>query len=234
MDHVELIDIGDALLSRAAPCIPCIPRILHLVWVGTAPQPDYVATYVAEWRALMPAWQVRLWTNADITDAEFPPDIVAKVAACTKGAQAADILRYFIIHKHGGVYLDTDVTPHRALDPIVDMGRPIVLCHDLALSWPYVINGFFAAAPAHPLLDYACRLCADATINTSDVHLHTGPRVLGEAVWRVKPEPTELYVLLHAYYFYRNRVGDLALDGVVRTTDVDTRFGTHFYAKSWT
>lgn len=88
-----------------------IPKKLHLIWVGDMVRPDYVAAHVSLWTALMPEWDIRLWTNADVS--RFP-DIVQK---CTKGAQQADIMRLFILYKEGGVYVDTDIVPHRSLSP---------------------------------------------------------------------------------------------------------------------
>jgi mannosyltransferase OCH1-like enzyme len=208
---------------------PVIPRILHMIWVGDAARPAYVDQYIQQWKTLMPTWQIRLWTNTDISEDEFPATIVAKLNACEKGAQKADIMRYFIIHKYGGVYLDTDVIPYRSLDPLIEWGKPVILCHDLPLTWQYISVGFFAAIPSAPLFEYACRLCETATINTPDVHMHTGPRLLGEAVWNTK-EPMQL---LHCYYFYRNQVGQEQLNGSIVTHDFTGRFGSHFYAKMW-
>ena len=210
---------------------PVIPRILHMIWVGDKEQPSYVDTYKKEWQRLMPDWQIRLWTNIDITELEFPTSVVTKINACIKGAQKADIMRYYIIYKYGGVYVDTDIIPNRSLDPIINIGRKVVLCHDLNITWPYIINSFFASATKHPLFEFACMLCNGATINTSDINMTTGPRLLGDAVWRTKPD--EKYILLHVYYFYRNLIGDQILDSSRRTDDFVQRFGSHFYAASW-
>ena len=209
---------------------PCIPRILHMIWVGDAEKPAYVDTYKDQWQTLMRNWQVRLWTNDDINETEFPPNVVSKIHDCKKGAQKADIMRYFIMYSYGGVYVDTDVTPYRSLEPIIQLGRQVVLCHDLPVTWQYISIGFFAAVPKHPLFEYACLLCNGVPINGNVCH-ETGPRILGEAVWRVTP--SEKYVLLHTYYFYRNLAGDQITETEYRNDDYEGRFGTHFYAKSW-
>lgn len=229
MDHVELIP-ETYTFSEVTDSEQCIPRILHMIWVGDAERPIYVDVYTAQWQALMPEWQVRLWTNDDITEAEFSAHIVAKINQCEKGAQKADLMRYFIMYKYGGVYMDTDVIPHRSLEPIVRMGRQVVLCHDLPVTWPYISIGFFAAAPRNPLFDYACTICNGTTIN-GHIPMETGPRLLGEAVWKVTP--TEKYAVLHMYYFYRNLAGNQITDTDYRDDDFANRFGAHFYAKQW-
>jgi hypothetical protein len=166
----------------------------------------------------MPDWTVRVWCNADINEDEFPVEAVAIINVATKGAQKADIMRYFIILKHGGVYMDADMVPHRALDPCL-AASTLVLCHDLELTWAYIWNGFMAAVPGHPVLQVASDLCLEAELNTTDVHLRTGPRVLGEAVNRTRGAVGE-YTLLPVFAFCRNH-------------DSPGRFGTHTYARMW-
>jgi mannosyltransferase OCH1-like enzyme len=230
MDHFEIIPPTYNFEENAKT--PVIPKILHMIWVGDKEQPEYVNTYKEQWQSLMPDWKVRLWTNEDINENEFPPDALEKIRNSTKGAQKADIMRYFFIYRHGGVYVDTDIRPCRSLDPIINMGRQVVACHDHPrVDWPYVAIGFFAAIPYHPLIAHVCRLALGATINTSDVNMHTGPRIFGDAIWVVKPEET--YAMLHMFYFYRNLNGQTIDNNVWRNDDFEHRFGEHFYAASW-
>jgi len=209
---------------------PVIPKLLHMIWVGEKEPPDYVGKHYEQWKALMPAWSVRLWTNADLHEGEFPTAILPRIAEAKKGAQKADLMRYFIVYKYGGVYMDADVVPHRSLDPILAVGEPVVLCHDLPITWPYIINAFFASVPGHPLFKRICDMCYSyVKLNTTDVHMMTGPRLLGDNVWNVKGR----YIVLPVYSFYRNRAGDVHSHGVRRTDDFEGRFGSHTYAATW-
>lgn len=192
-----------------------IPSILHMIWVGPEDPPSYCMENYQRWKELMPSWTVRLWTNADIE--EFPKGVADTIHTANKGAQKADIMRYTIMETYGGVYMDADVTPHRSLDPIRTMGK-VVLCHDLPITWAYIAIGFFAAVPHHPLFQKACELCRKAKLNTPDIHLHTGPRILGEAMSVF--DTHEKVVVLAPRFLYRNA----AFEG---------RFGTHTYAKHW-
>jgi mannosyltransferase OCH1-like enzyme len=196
-----------------------IPRILHLIWVGP-PMPTNVLEYIQEWKALMPDWTIRIWGNEDISETNFPEHIVAKILSCKKEAQKSDIMRYFIIEKYGGVYVDTDVKPHRSLDPIRYMRSDVVLCHDNDLTWEYIINAFFAAVPNHPLMNLACEYASNANLNTPDIHMYTGPRLLGEAVKNLPPSNGSKYLLLPTHYFYVNEWNN-------------NRFAQHLYAHSW-
>jgi mannosyltransferase OCH1-like enzyme len=189
-----------------------IPRILHMVWLGDPP--EYFWANAAKWRSLMPHWRIVLWTDAEL--ASVPETVRAAVGRAHKGAQKADILRYWVVFEHGGVYVDADVTPHRSLDPVIALGAPVVVCHDLPVTWGYLINAFFAAAPGEPLLELASRRSLEAEYNTSDIHMKTGPRLFGECVEDLRAP----CVLLPSAAFYHNECDEL-------------RYGTHLYAHTW-
>jgi mannosyltransferase OCH1-like enzyme len=196
-----------------------IPRIIHLIWVGENNRPEYFDSNVSKWKELMPLWEIKVWTNEDINLEHFPEETIQLLRNVKKGAQKADIMRYFIMEKYGGIYLDADITPHRSLEPLKTQipNAKVILCHDLPLTWQYISIGFFAAVPHHPLFQLTTTLVSKATINTEDLHMHTGPRLLGEAVFQFSGDKI---VLLPTEFFYRN-------------LHYAERFGHHFYAKQW-
>jgi hypothetical protein len=191
----------------------CIPRLLHMIWVGGA-APEYFWENAFKWRVLMPHWKVRLWTDTDL--ATVPEPVRNAVNSSNCGAQKADILRYWIVYEHGGVYADADIVPHRSLDPIIALGTRVVICHDLAITWGYVACAFFAAAPKEPLFELASLKSLSVEYNTPDVHMKTGPRLFGECIERVDGR----YTLLPVDMLYRNEGNNL-------------RYGTHTYAHTW-
>lgn len=197
-----------------------IPRILHIIWVGDRDPPDYVLENIKKWTTLMPHWNIKFWTNNDLTITHFPLNIISLIDTVKKGAQKADIMRYFIMEKYGGVYVDTDVTPYRSLEPLITQlhNTDAILCHDLDLTWKYISIGFFAAIPNHPIFKTATEICNHVIINTEDIHMQTGPRLLGEAVARTQFHTKT--ILLPVKFFYRN-------------INYDGRLGNHFYAKEW-
>jgi mannosyltransferase OCH1-like enzyme len=212
MDHVVLVDLpseapGDPLL---------IPKILHMQWVGDSPAPPLVETHRAAWASLLgPDWTIRLWTNPDI--AEFGPAVQEFVGRAVKGVQKADILYYHILERYGGIYMDADVVPHRALDSVLWLQKPLVICHDIPVTWAYMAKGFAACVPHHPVLIKGCELVLQGCLNTDRPHFETGPRVFGEAVSQCRSEPI---ACLHADMFYHNE-------------HTDARLGHHTYARMW-
>lgn len=203
--------------SKLVPFAPGrIPSVAHLIWVGEgAPRPDYVDTNLLAWKRLMPDWEVRLWTDEDV-----PHHIADMVGRAATGAQKADILRYWVVWEHGGVYLDADITPRTPLAGWIPFDASLVVCHDLEITWPYIINSFFAATPHHPVLAKACALLRGVTLNTPDIHLHTGPRLWGRAVLSSVAESDRAYIL-PSKTLYRN---DEAAEKVL---------GCHQFAATW-
>jgi mannosyltransferase OCH1-like enzyme len=197
-----------------------IPRILHLIWIGKKEEPSYVREHLLKWKKLMPNWQIILWTNDDLVEEKFPLKFLDLLNKVNSGAQKADILRYFIIEKYGGVYVDVDIIPNKSLDPIITQlfNTSLVICHDLEITWAYIINAFFAAVPNHPVLKTACELCINnIVINTEDIHMHSGPRLFGECI--LLNEKSDI-ICLPSNFFYHN-------------LNNDNRFGMHIYAKNW-
>ena len=194
-----------------------IPKLLHIIWVGDKDTPADVNHNISKWKELMPDWKIRVWRNEDINNNEFPDDIVDKINLSKKFAQKADIMRYHIIEKYGGVYVDTDNVPHRSLNDVLSLGSDIVLWHDNFVTWEYIAISFIAAIPHHPILQAACELCSTAEINTPDVHFKTGPHLMGRAV-SIRGDPNCL--VLNPRFFDKN-------------SQFPEKFASHTYAASW-
>ena len=187
-------------LSSVYPIKQHIPSILHIIWVGKSEQPETLKSYIVKWKELMPHWTIRVWGNDDLNDKEFHPDMLVKILSANRSVQKADIMRYSIIEKYGGVYVDADVEPARNLDPILYMSD-LVLCHDNYITWEYIQNAVFAASPNHPVLKKAIQLCMGAELNTDNPHMTTGPHVLARAVASTPPI-SEKYTLLPLEVFH--------------------------------
>jgi mannosyltransferase OCH1-like enzyme len=236
IENIEILTDDYVFPETGGP--ECIPRVLHMIWVGGTEMPDYARSNLLSWCKLMPHWSIRLWTNSDIP--EFP-EIADKIHETEKGVQKADLLFFHIMEKYGGIYVDTDVTPHRSLDPIIEMNRPVVACNDIPFTWAYCSKGFFAVSPHHPSMKYACEKSKTATVNTSDIHMHTGPRLFGDAVVSTCTSKNDQYTILPCKYFYLTTLDNGGIfagwiDKVkyYRNSMLAERFGTHEYRKEWT
>jgi len=120
-----------------------IPRILHRV----VPQRvDPVAErYWAKFKELHPRWVLKTWRDP-IDPREFPLTS-PKWGQAESGAQLADLVRLEAVLNYGGVYVDEDVQPFRALDPLLQV-TAFAAWEDARV----VPNAVFGATPWHPAM----------------------------------------------------------------------------------
>jgi len=122
-----------------------IPRILHRIWVGPNPFPDEYAAYGEGWKRLHPEWEHRLWTEDNL-----PGDLERREAyeEHRVPAERADILRYELLWRHGGVYVDADMEGLRPLDDLL-AGLEFFIAQNKP---DQINNGILGSAPGHPII----------------------------------------------------------------------------------
>src|ERR1700693_985366 len=88
-----------------------IPRRMHQIWIGPRPRPSALMN---EWQAKHPDWEYFLWS--DFSLGTLDPSLSALMAKIDELPGKTDILRYHILHAHGGVYIDADTRLVAPLD----------------------------------------------------------------------------------------------------------------------
>jgi mannosyltransferase OCH1-like enzyme/GT2 family glycosyltransferase len=85
--------------------IDVIPKNLHMIWIGGQIPLKY-NRLIESWRKHHPDWNFKIWGDEDLTDF----NMVNKVAynAVPNMGVKSDILRYEILYRYGGLYIDTD------------------------------------------------------------------------------------------------------------------------------
>ena len=95
--------------------------ILHQMWVG-GPLPDQHARWIEGVKAMHPGWEHRLWTDTDLTwlaNRDVYDDAERRVVDHKVGQFRSNIARYEILHRFGGVWLDTDIEALAPLDSVM-------------------------------------------------------------------------------------------------------------------
>jgi inositol phosphorylceramide mannosyltransferase catalytic subunit len=156
-----------------------IPKKIHQT-AKTEAIPYDVQKYVDTVRSLHPDWEYKLWTDEDnlaFVTKEYP-EFLEVYQGLPKNIMRADVIRYLLLYRVGGLYLDTDYEMLRAFD-LCD--KEIVLCwepHPNDQNRPHKIaNAVFASSPGHPFFRM---LIDDLQKNpprdvTLDVEMTTGP-----------------------------------------------------------
>ncbi len=71
--------------------------------------------FISKWQRLHPTWEHRLWDHEACRRLliERYPDYLALWDSYPLDIQRIDSIRYFILHAHGGIYLDMDIVRQR-------------------------------------------------------------------------------------------------------------------------
>ena len=179
------INFTDFLLSKAASMAPgSIPPIVHLVWVSLPSNitsdnntiTKEVQSVVDSWETLYPDFFTVLWDN-HLTRRVFA-DIVPTLARCENAAHISDVLRYAILAKFGGLYVDTDTIAVRRLPAWLfhESTGAFSICQ-LPFTTPpqgeiifneceETANGIIGARPDHPAL----RGILSTALNAVNIH----------------------------------------------------------------
>jgi hypothetical protein len=168
------VDIGDPARRRPrrfrrarAPRGP-IPRVIHRIWLGDAPLPPEFAEFAEGWERLHPGWESRWWHDDDLARL-IPADAIERARS---HSERSNLLRFEILRRHGGVYLDTDVECLRPIDALLDGASAFA-------GWegPESIGtAILGSVPGHPLFEDAAREAqqnAGRGVNSPEA---TGPR----------------------------------------------------------
>lgn len=103
--------------SGVAPKPTGIPRILHRIVLGE--EPPKAAAYWRRFRELHPDW--RLITHRDPLNPDAWPLTAPHWDKAISIVQIADMLRFEILLRWGGIYVDWDVEPMRPFDPLLGL-----------------------------------------------------------------------------------------------------------------
>lgn len=168
-----------------------IPKIIHQTW-KEKDLPSNFELLSSTWKDFHPDWEYRLWTD-DMNRAfirDNYPEFLEKYNSYPREIQRVDAVRYFILRKEGGVYIDLDFECFKNISPLLAnescvigkepkehsdrFSRDIILC-----------NAFMAATPENEFIQYVCyKVMSDpfkSIATTTDVLLSTGPFMLTEA-----------------------------------------------------
>jgi mannosyltransferase OCH1-like enzyme len=181
----------------AADTTEKIPRKLHQIWLG-GELPDKFKKYVDTWRQLHPAWEYKMWTDADIDNITIERRDVFNVA--TNLGQKSDILRYEILRQQGGIYVDTDFECLKPLDDLLylDFFTGITTDADAQL---YI--GILGSVPDHPVMNTCARSLKPYAGNDGNgVMDATGPFYFTRCFFSSVGKDTEGVVAFPMAFFY--------------------------------
>lgn len=201
--------------------IPILPKVLHQVWVPgatRAPLPMPLARFVQRWRDLHPGWTHILWDEdsiGELVNQDLYDRAGEYVADHAIGQFRADLVRYEMLMRYGGVYADVDFEP---LAPIDDLCiGPWVT--ESAARQGFLANGLMGMPPQHELMRRCVRGVRDRLEVSGLANQVSGPRLITPMA-----EGMDKLIIYPAEWFYPYRYDELD-----RSFDTDGCYAVHHW-----
>jgi len=199
-----------------------MPKILHFIYV-TNPPPPAMKERMAVWQAYHPDWEVKFWDDAAISKLQLVNQ--KQYDRAHNPGEKSDIIRYEILYREGGVYVDQDIDCLGNIEVFCRLCDFWCCC---ALDQYFTaFNGLIASVPKHPVLKALIteigKLQRPAR-HAEEVQANTGPYLFSK-ILKKNILKSDLLVLPPTYFF---------------PTTVDHRgkiqpesYGNHLWGRSW-
>lgn len=196
-----------------------IPKIIHQIWVGDLPIPEKSVEFIKNIKTLHPEYEYRLWNNDDLTPLNFSN--ILYINKASSNAQKADMMRYEILYRFGGIYLDIDFELFKSIDGLLK--NKMVVCNEDGNIDQYMSNSFIACTKGNENL-HRCVQAIKTVDYNAPINHSTGPYF-----FRKNIDLNEDATLLPTINMYPKHWSERAK--VIEKTD--EIFGVHHWDKNW-
>lgn len=172
-----------------------IPKIIHQIWLG-GKVPDELHKYFETIKKSNPDYQHMLWTEKEAENFEFKNKSLFN--SCKNLGQKSDILRYAVLEKYGGIYIDADFIGIKSFDELLHLNFFTGVAYD---KEPVLFNGLIGSVPNHELLKELNNIEYVNDADAMEVIKSTGPWYLTKKLFK-KIDTLEKGVVLPLAYFY--------------------------------
>lgn len=203
-----------------------IPKIIHQIWLGS-PFPAKYKKFQESWKKFHPDWQYKLWCDKDVE--KFDPLTVKLVRGASNYGEASDILRYAILYKHGGLYVDTDFECVKSFDILHNTYTFYAGLEPLDTDALQINNALIASLPANPIFKIALKKIAKS--REPRTVLKTGPLFFTQLFIENNDKIPGIFCIFPATFFYPCGFTQTKLD---RSYWIKPEsFAIHHWAASW-
>jgi hypothetical protein len=181
--------------------------------------PDEFVFYGKTWEEKNPFWEMKLWM-----DKNLPKLINEKsMELCNNYSELSDLIRYEILFKYGGIYLDCDFECFKPIDELVK-GLSIFASTE---DNKHICGGFIGSIPKHPRIKQLIDNIPDSLIKSEgkSSDLRIGPTFVTKNL-----KGTEI-VILDKEYFYPYLPGQIELKRQLGKNK--KAYAAHHWAGSW-
>lgn len=221
--------IKNNFLTITPARVPKIPRIMHFIWVG-GQVPEKFKKLQQGWVEQHPDWECHVWRDKDIETFGFTNYDLMKQSR--NPGTISDLMRYEILYRYGGVYIDFDFECLQPLDELSYLYDFYIGIQPLDCGFVQLGTGLIGSIPGHPLLKKVITtIRASWSKSEDDIPKETGP-VCFTKIFLAHADTSELIdVALPVHYLYP--LGCHEYDMFREKWLYEGSFGIHRWAASW-
>jgi mannosyltransferase OCH1-like enzyme len=169
-----------------------IPNVVYQTW-KTKKLPGQVQAQIDIMKSLNPEYTFNLFDDTEMNswmEENVPADVLSAYKSLQVGAAKADLWRYCILFKMGGIYLDIDSIILSPIHLFVESTDQAVISRESNVGC--FLQWLLAFQKGHPILETAIEIATQNILNKSstNVAILTGPHVFTQAVNKI----------MHPYY----------------------------------
>lgn len=202
-----------------------IPKIIHFSWFGSE-KPEAVLQAIESWKKIMPDWQIMEWNEKNWDVNQYP--FARQMFDQKKWGYIADPIRFDVVNRFGGVYMDTDMLLHKPLDSLLTNTNVWGFQYDNNLH-----TGLFAGEKNSPLLIEILKMYKDEAYH--DIH---------KMIWTEVSNPVITRMFMEIYPDFKlNGKKQIIGNGttvvfpkdyfVYLSHNKDANYAEHEFANSW-
>lgn len=125
-----------------------IPKILHQIWIGPKPAP---INLMNTWKEKHPDWEYILWNENEISRRGLKLECVEQINIIQEINGKADIIRWEILYKYGGYFVDADSICIEPFDDYFENKTAFATFENENVRAGLVATGTMGFVPKHPM-----------------------------------------------------------------------------------
>ena len=129
-----------------------IPKIIHQLWIGPKPAPT---KFMDTWKDKNPEFTYIRWNEEEIKTRLLELRCINKINEMEEINGKADIIRWEILYKYGGIFIDADSICIEPIDDILMNTKAFAGYEQEEIRKDLIATGTMGFPPKHPLVKKA-------------------------------------------------------------------------------
>ena len=186
--------------------------------------------YIATWKEFHgDEWEHKLWTDAEV--AKITLDNQDLYDKATNYGMKSDILKWELVYRYGGVYVDVDFECLKPLDILHHTYDFYVGIQPLDTQFLQLGAALFGGVPGHPILKNTIETLRESFYSQKGTPARTGPIHFTKSFFKTAGKTGMRDIAFPAHYLYPLGAFDEVIDK--DQWILDGAWAVHWWGKTW-